>query len=190
MSTSNNNSTLDYYALLGVHPDADSNTLREAYIREALVWHPDRNPSSQATTRFQEIGEAYFVLSDPQRRQSYDAARRNKTPFTFTTSPSTPTNPSTRADDVFNGVFEELLRPEVAHPMPFWRVLGGGSGTILGFIFANIPGMFIGGIMGYRMGQIRDNKGVSVMEAFSRLPREQKAQLLAGLAKKFIGVGI
>jgi hypothetical protein len=139
------------------------------------------------------VGHAYYVLSDMQWRQEYDAARRTQTPFAFaststtSTSSTSPTS-NTRADDIFNSVFEELLRPEVAHPMPFWRILGGGSGTVLGFILANVPGLLLGAVIGYRMGEIRDNKGVSVMEAFGRLPWEQKAQLLTGLAKKFVGI--
>lgn len=64
----------DYYALLGVNADADEGTLRRAFRRVALRWHPDRaGPSATAT--FQKISAAYHVLSDPLARAAYDRRR-------------------------------------------------------------------------------------------------------------------
>ncbi|MDR1309915.1 MAG: DnaJ domain-containing protein [Deltaproteobacteria bacterium] len=63
----------DYYRLLQVEPEADRATLKKAYHRLAIIWHPDRNPdSSVAEERFKAIAEAYAVLSDPLKRQRYD----------------------------------------------------------------------------------------------------------------------
>lgn len=67
----------DYYALLGVHPEASEDDIRKAYRRLALRWHPDRNPgSADAAERFKEISEAYAVLTNRRRRSEYDASRR------------------------------------------------------------------------------------------------------------------
>lgn len=66
----------DYYALLGVRPDADGAALRLAWRRLALRWHPDR-AGAGATELFQELSAAYEVLSDPLARVAYDRARRN-----------------------------------------------------------------------------------------------------------------
>ncbi len=63
----------DYYEILGVGRDTDSEALKSAYRKYALKWHPDRNPGDQeAEERFKEGAEAYSVLSDPDRRARYD----------------------------------------------------------------------------------------------------------------------
>lgn len=63
----------DYYEILGVSRDADDQSLKSAYRKMALKYHPDRNPGSrEAEEHFKEAAEAYSVLSDPQRRASYD----------------------------------------------------------------------------------------------------------------------
>ncbi len=62
----------DYYTILGVPKTANDAELKSAYRKQALQWHPDRNKSPEATAKFKEINEAYEVLSDPQKKQSYD----------------------------------------------------------------------------------------------------------------------
>ena len=62
----------DFYDLLGVSRDADSDTLKSAYRKMARQYHPDINKDAGAEDRFKEIGRAYEVLSDPQKRSRYD----------------------------------------------------------------------------------------------------------------------
>lgn len=62
----------DYYDVLGVSKNATEREIKSAYRKLALEWHPDRNKSSEAETRFKEINEAYEVLSDSQKRAAYD----------------------------------------------------------------------------------------------------------------------
>ncbi len=63
----------DYYEVLGVPRDGDTQQLKSAYRRLAMESHPDRNPNDpQAAERFKEASEAYAVLSDPERRARYD----------------------------------------------------------------------------------------------------------------------
>ena len=66
----------NYYELLGVPFDADGKTIKNAFRKLALHYHPDRNSSAEAEDRFKEIAEAYAVLSDPQKRAQYDAGDR------------------------------------------------------------------------------------------------------------------
>ncbi len=64
------------YDVLGVSPTASADEIKKAYRRQAMRWHPDRNPDNrvEAERRFKEIGHAYSVLSDPVKRKSYDEA--------------------------------------------------------------------------------------------------------------------
>src|SRR6202451_4318999 len=64
----------DYYEVLSVSRDCDEQTLKSAYRKLALQYHPDRNPGdAQAEEKFKEAAEAYGVLSDAQKRAAYDA---------------------------------------------------------------------------------------------------------------------
>ena len=63
----------DYYEVLGVGRDAGEQEIKSAYRKLALQYHPDRNPDDPAAEeKFKEASEAYSVLSDPQKRASYD----------------------------------------------------------------------------------------------------------------------
>jgi molecular chaperone DnaJ len=63
----------DYYEVLGVGRDIDDPGLKSAYRKLALQFHPDRNPNDHAAEeKFKEAAEAYSVLSDPQKRATYD----------------------------------------------------------------------------------------------------------------------
>ncbi len=63
----------DYYEVLGVPRDADAATIKSAYRKLAIQHHPDRNPDdAQAEELFKEASEAYEVLSDADKRRTYD----------------------------------------------------------------------------------------------------------------------
>lgn len=65
--------TKEYYQILGVERDASADTIKKTYRKLALKYHPDRNPGDdEAEERFKEISEVYEVLSDPEKRQTYD----------------------------------------------------------------------------------------------------------------------
>lgn len=64
----------DYYALLGIDAGAGRAELRRAWRRLAVRWHPDR-AGTRATAIFQQLSEAYTVLSDPAARAAYDRRR-------------------------------------------------------------------------------------------------------------------
>ncbi|MEM7299876.1 MAG: molecular chaperone DnaJ [Pseudomonadota bacterium] len=63
----------DFYETLGVSQDADEKTLKSAFRKQAMKYHPDRNPGNkEAESKFKEINEAYESLKDPQKRAAYD----------------------------------------------------------------------------------------------------------------------
>lgn len=64
-----------HYEILGVKQTADEEEIKRAFRRRALRVHPDRNPGDpRAAAKFNRVNEAYEVLSDPDRRRSYDIA--------------------------------------------------------------------------------------------------------------------
>jgi curved DNA-binding protein len=62
----------DYYATLKVKKDASQDEIQKAYRKLARKFHPDVNKNSDAELKFKEIGEAYEVLKDPDKRKKYD----------------------------------------------------------------------------------------------------------------------
>ena len=62
----------DYYGILGVSKDADDATLKRAYRKLARELHPDVNPDAETQARFQDVKNAYEVLTDPQKRRIVD----------------------------------------------------------------------------------------------------------------------
>ncbi|KAJ3517385.1 hypothetical protein NLJ89_g547 [Agrocybe chaxingu] len=150
------------------------------------------------------VADAYYVLSDPKRRQEYDnlyksRADRSANPESsssffsqfagaFGGSNSAQTGPAQPdANGVFADVFDELLRPEVERRVPWWSYLGAVSGGGIGFIVANLPGLMLGAVAGNRLGAVRDAKGKSVAAVFSDLDGQQKAEVLRALAMKVLG---
>ena len=67
------------YELLGVTPDVGIAEIKQAYKARCMQWHPDRHSASSqeetehAEKMFKEVGEAFEILSDPQKKEKYDA---------------------------------------------------------------------------------------------------------------------
>jgi molecular chaperone DnaJ len=89
----------DYYEVLGVGRDAPKDTIKNAYRKLAMQYHPDRNKSKDAEEKFKEISEAYAVLSDDEKRQQYDMYGHAGIGRRYTT------------EDIFRGAdFEDIFR--------------------------------------------------------------------------------
>ncbi len=87
-----------YYSLLGLHPSASVIDIRRAYRELSKRYHPDTTdlPAALATTKFQQINEAYATLSSPERRQSYDL-KIGYSRFTVIQAPSDLNRPTSRS---------------------------------------------------------------------------------------------
>ncbi len=118
----------DYYEILGVEKNVTSAELKKAYRKLALKFHPDHNKSADAEEKFKEINEAYQVLSDENKRKTYDqfghaafsgaggmgsnpfAGGARSGPFTYTYSSSGGDNPFGGFDfgdpfEIFESIF-------------------------------------------------------------------------------------
>jgi DnaJ family protein B protein 4 len=136
----------DYYSILNVPKTATDDEIKKAYKKQALKWHPDRNPKNkeEAERKFKELAEAYEVLSDKNKREIFDrfgeeglkagpppASGQDGMPsgFSFRTGPSSfrGFSPSS-ADDIFASFF--------GGRNPFGN-MGHGMGGRTGFSFSS-----------------------------------------------------
>lgn len=100
----------DYYEILGVPRNADAAAIKAAFRKLAMKLHPDQNPGCKVSEeKFKELGEAYAVLSDPEKRAQYD--RFGKAAFQNSGGPGGAgfTDFSDLFNEIFGGGFEEMF---------------------------------------------------------------------------------
>ncbi len=66
---------VDYYEIMGVKPEADAAEIKSAYRKLARKYHPDVSKEKESEDKFKQIGEAYSVLKDKEKRKEYDELR-------------------------------------------------------------------------------------------------------------------
>ena len=138
----------DFYAVLGVAKDASAAEIKKAYRKLARTLHPDANPGDAAAeTRFKEVGEAYAVLSDTDKRQQYDGIRAMAGGARFTAGGPGGSGGQAGFEDLFGGLFNQHASPRGGAPQGgvppgFEDLLGGlftGGGAPAGYGAARGP---------------------------------------------------
>ena len=130
--------TKDYYDILRIKKDADPIRIKLGYLKQAFKNHPDQSPDFKkeaAQKVFKEIIEAYYILSDEQRREQYDVERKKAleggVAFDFYFGQS-----ATSFDDVaFEEFFKVQLAEKFAEPWDLHRILGGYPAKITAATF-------------------------------------------------------
>jgi DnaJ-class molecular chaperone len=147
----------DYYEILGATKTASEAEIKKAYRKQALKWHPDKNPDkkAEAEEKFKEINEAYQVLSDAKKRQSYDQfghaafdpasgmggnpfSGQNTGPFSWSYTTSSNGNPFGDADfsdpfEIFESIFgggfgrAQQRRPRYSLTVDFMDAIKGAT---------------------------------------------------------------
>ncbi|MCD6281222.1 MAG: J domain-containing protein [Deltaproteobacteria bacterium] len=158
----------DYYKILGVGRNASQDEIKKAYRRLARKYHPDANKGDpEAEKRFKEIGEAYEVLGDPEKRSRYDALGTNwQQGQSFTPPPD--------FEDLFGFPFGFGRKPGRGRTFSFEFGTGGAShhGTFSDFFDALFGDMhqgsqYAGRRQSPRGRDIEAEIGVSIEEAHS-----------------------
>lgn len=86
----------DYYAILGVSTSASESEIKKAFRRLAVRYHPDKNSSPDAVSKFHEINEAYDTVGDAGKRRLYDARLANPYAEVFAEAPPVHRDPAYR----------------------------------------------------------------------------------------------
>ncbi len=121
----------DYYALLGVEKTADADTLKKAYRKKAVQYHPDKNPGNkEAEEMFKKVSHAYEVLTDTDKRAAYDRYG----PAAFEGGGGAPRGPGGGGAGGFGGfhdpadIFREVFGQGGGGGGIFEQMFGGGGG--------------------------------------------------------------
>jgi len=109
----------DYYEVLGVSKTASGDEIKSQYRKLALKFHPDRNKSEEAAEHFKEISEAYAVLSDGEKRKTYDQYGHQGVDGRYST------------EDIFGGAganFSDIFGRSGGFDSIFESIFGRGAG--------------------------------------------------------------
>ncbi|MEB3261234.1 MAG: DnaJ domain-containing protein [Cyanobacteriota bacterium] len=107
-------SMVDYWQVLGLEPGADAARLKRAFREQARRWHPDLNGNDPvAEERFKRVNEAYAVLSDPRRRQAWEAGEEP-----WNGGEAAEADPFARGFPDFEAYLDELYGPAGDAPAP------------------------------------------------------------------------
>jgi DnaJ-class molecular chaperone len=134
-----------HYDILQISKEANETEIKRAYRSLSLQWHPDRNPAPKAQAKFQEINEAYETLSDPSKKEMYDAELNG---VFFRTSSM---NESSDMADI-NNIINMMFGGGFGHPM-MGNPMHGFGGPNIHVFQASGPGFSFGQGFGPTSGQ-------------------------------------
>ena len=147
----------DYYRTLGVDRNATQQQIKEVYRKLAFQYHPDKNRGNPAALeQMKKINEAYAVISDPKKREKYDAMSKEYGPFAYDRFRQNYSDQDIYRGSDINQIFEEMSRAFGLRGFEevFEESYGQGYRT---FEFRR-PGVFARGFVFYGPGFLRVQK--------------------------------
>lgn len=93
---------IDYYNILDVSINSSMSEIKAAYKKQAIKWHPDKNPGLDTTLRMQQINEAYLILIDNEARERFNNEYKKYTAFQSKVTSVKKTEEYTVEDDVLS----------------------------------------------------------------------------------------
>lgn len=175
----------DYYHILGVDETSSAEEIKKAYRRQALQFHPDRNPGDkEAEEKFKLISEAYAVLVDPVKRAEYDRVRADESRARARPEAGFTYSQEDIFRDFFAGAYARQVMRDLAEEFQrsgfrfdekfFDRVFFGGRGFFFGGVFFSGPGA----------ERIQRSSGPAYRTSFSRAARQAGNQPAPDLEKQ------
>jgi len=156
-SSSRGSGPTTYYDILEVPVDADAGTIRKAYLKKSLKYHPDKNPNNveAAKASFIRIGEANEVLSDPAKRRAYDHELRatGGRPRPSSSTNSNKTNSNNNNSNGGGGWEEDQDQAYETYMDAFDSTVAGMSEAELGLMIGTISALagIVGSLVGSRV---------------------------------------
>jgi curved DNA-binding protein CbpA len=170
--------------VLGIPHSADLHQILNAYIVHSLRSFPDRpgmdpDDRPEQLLQFQEIGDAYYTLSDLHRRNEYIAADRQLQYFL-----GDATSTAEERQPLYLQQF--LVAVNISLQKTYaWTITGLMSGAVAGFVVAGPVGAVAGAGMGSYSGSVRDTTGQTILQQYQSYTLEQKFAIFKKLCTQF-----
>jgi hypothetical protein len=167
--------------VLGIPKTDNLRAILQAFVEKSQQCHPDRPESNPSDLRlFQEIGDAYYTLSNNQRREEYTDSDR-KIQFVLADLGSTPEE----GQRLYLQQFLIAMDANTKNRNHFWTIVGTVGGSLGGLVIGGPLGAGVGAVVGSQCGVVQDTTGKNIVELYQSYTPKQKWAMITKMYKKF-----